>query len=48
MRRLADRRALDAAALRRLSPQALALVDEWAAAGWLHGQSDHPDDGGRR
>lgn len=47
MRRLADRRALDAAALRRLSPQARALVDEWAGAGWLHGQSDHPDDGGR-
>jgi 50S ribosomal protein L16 3-hydroxylase len=35
LRRLADRRELDAAELRRMSPQARATVNEWAAAGWL-------------
>lgn len=37
MRRLADRRALDARDRARLSPGAQALVEEWHAAGWLHG-----------
>jgi 50S ribosomal protein L16 3-hydroxylase len=36
MRRLADERRLQAAALARLSPAARALVEEWAQAGWLH------------
>jgi 50S ribosomal protein L16 3-hydroxylase len=48
MRRLADRRALDGASLRKLSAAARALVDEWAEAGWLHGQSNPPDAGDRR
>ncbi len=33
---LADRRALDADAVRRLSPDTLALLDEWLQEGWLH------------
>jgi 50S ribosomal protein L16 3-hydroxylase len=36
LRRLADRRALGAADLAKLSAPALALLDEWARAGWLH------------
>jgi 50S ribosomal protein L16 3-hydroxylase len=36
MRRLADERRLQAAALARLSPAARVLVEEWARAGWLH------------
>jgi 50S ribosomal protein L16 3-hydroxylase len=35
MRELADRRALKADALRRLSAQALALVHDWLESGWL-------------
>ena len=35
MRQLADTRALDAASLSRLSPQARALLDQWLAQGWL-------------
>jgi 50S ribosomal protein L16 3-hydroxylase len=35
MRRLADARALSAAQRARLSPGALALLDDWQAAGWL-------------
>jgi len=38
MRRLADRRELDARAVAALGAEALALVDEWAGSGWLHGQ----------
>jgi 50S ribosomal protein L16 3-hydroxylase len=38
MRRLADERRLAAAALQRLSGPARELVDEWAAAGWLHAE----------
>jgi 50S ribosomal protein L16 3-hydroxylase len=33
---LADRRALEADAVRRLAPETLALLDEWLAEGWLH------------
>ena len=36
MTQLADSRQLDAAALRRLSAPARALVADWVAAGWLH------------
>ena len=36
MRRLADRRTLTAADAARLSEDALALLDQWAQAGWLH------------
>ena len=36
MRRLADRRQLDAARMASLSADALALLDHWARAGWLH------------
>lgn len=36
MRRLADTRRLEAAAVARLGADARALLDEWAAAGWLH------------
>ena len=35
MRRLADRRALDAADVKALSPEARALVGDWLADGWL-------------
>ena len=48
MRRLADRRRLDAAAVASLGAEALALVDEWARAGWLHGQSPGADTGDSR
>lgn len=40
MRRLADERRLPAADLARLSPDARALLDEWALQGWLHGSDD--------
>ena len=36
MMQLADRRQLDAAALRRLSAPARVLLADWVAAGWLH------------
>jgi 50S ribosomal protein L16 3-hydroxylase len=36
MRRLADRRRLEAGVLARLSAEALAVIAEWRAAGWLH------------
>ncbi len=36
MRRLADRRGLEAGAVERLSSGARALLDDWAEAGWLH------------
>jgi 50S ribosomal protein L16 3-hydroxylase len=36
MRRLADRRALDAADLRRVGEDALALIGDWCEAGWVH------------
>ena len=35
MRRLADHRALSAAELAKASPEALDLLREWCAAGWL-------------
>jgi 50S ribosomal protein L16 3-hydroxylase len=44
VRRLADRRALAARELARLSPEARALVEEWRRAGWLHAVAD--GDGG--
>ncbi len=37
MRRLADRRRLDAGALAQLSPEAAALLAEWSRAGWCLG-----------
>ena len=37
MRRLADERGLPAADVRRLSEAATALLQDWLAAGWLHG-----------
>jgi 50S ribosomal protein L16 3-hydroxylase len=40
MQRLADRRCLDAAAVARLSPDAVELLAEWVCAGWVH---DEPD-----
>jgi 50S ribosomal protein L16 3-hydroxylase len=43
MRRLADARALGAADLARLGQEAIALVDQWARAGWVHARSG--DDG---
>ena len=36
VRRLADRRELDAEDLRRLGPQARGTIDEWVENGWLH------------
>ncbi|MEJ8849709.1 JmjC domain-containing protein [Variovorax rhizosphaerae] len=36
MRRLADRRALEPADLTRASDDALALLEDWREAGWLH------------
>ncbi len=38
MRRLADERSLSAADRALLGPQAAALLEEWATAGWLHAQ----------
>ena len=35
MRRLADQRSLTVADLRRVSPDALALLSDWHASGWL-------------
>ncbi|WP_418315294.1 JmjC domain-containing protein [Piscinibacter sakaiensis] len=40
MRRLADQRVLSAADRDRLGPQAAALLEEWAVAGWLHAEPD--------
>lgn len=37
MRRLADERTLSAREVARLGDDAMALLDEWARAGWLHG-----------
>ena len=39
MRQLADERVLPAAQAARLSAEALALLDQWAQAGWLHAQA---------
>ncbi|MGI4777584.1 MAG: JmjC domain-containing protein [Janthinobacterium lividum] len=36
MRRLADRRVLDAEDLKRVSDDALALIGDWCEAGWVH------------
>ena len=36
MRRLADQRQLTAGAVQRLSPEALAMLEDWADAGWVH------------
>lgn len=38
MRRLADDRSLPAADVKRLSAEARGLLQEWLAAGWLHGE----------
>jgi 50S ribosomal protein L16 3-hydroxylase len=43
MAQLADERRLPATALARLSAGARALLDEWAADGWLHGEPDGTD-----
>jgi len=40
MQRLADHRRLDAADLARAGAEALALLDDWAQAGWLHAQEE--------
>lgn len=37
MRRLADQRRLSAAEVRRLGQEAAALLQDWLAAGWVHG-----------
>ena len=42
MRRLADRRALAPAEVRRLSADARALIAEWLQAGWLHARREPP------
>jgi 50S ribosomal protein L16 3-hydroxylase len=44
MRRLADRRRLDARHWRRASPDARALLAEWARAGWLHADDHRTED----
>ena len=36
LRRLADRREIDAADVARLSAGAREIVAEWLAAGWMH------------
>ena len=36
MRRLADRRRLDARDLQKVSEDALALLGDWCEAGWVH------------
>lgn len=38
LRRLADRRELDAAALSEAGPRLRTLLDSWLEAGWIHGQ----------
>jgi 50S ribosomal protein L16 3-hydroxylase len=45
MRRLADRRALGAGEIARLSAAVRGLVGEWLASGWLHGDADINDGG---
>src|SRR5690606_38855217 len=42
MRRLADRRRLDARAVRAASTAARALLREWFCAGWLHVETRQP------
>ncbi|MEY2617183.1 MAG: hypothetical protein RL522_185 [Pseudomonadota bacterium] len=42
MRRLADRRALEAADLAQASEEALALLRDWCEAGWLHARKVRP------
>ena len=37
LRRLADERSLSAAEVRGLGTEAAALLQDWLAAGWLHG-----------
>jgi 50S ribosomal protein L16 3-hydroxylase len=44
VRELADRRRLDARAVKRLSPGARELLNDWLAAGWLH-PTQEDDDG---
>lgn len=44
MRKLADQRRLTAPELRRASPAALSLLNEWADAGWLHALPAVADD----
>ena len=44
VRRLADRRTLDASDAAGLSADARAVVDEWIAAGWLHESEDDDDE----
>jgi 50S ribosomal protein L16 3-hydroxylase len=36
LRKLADRRCLDAGDLRRAAPDVLSLLTSWCEAGWLH------------
>lgn len=40
MRQLADQRQLSAQALRKASQDALALLADWRAAGWIHGTKE--------
>jgi len=40
LRELADRRCLDASALRSLSADALEALNAWCAAGWAHAQAE--------
>ena len=44
MRILADERCLDAARVRRASADALALLEDWFKAGWLHVESTASDE----
>jgi len=43
MRALADQRRLEAAAVRRASPEAQALLADWFDAGWLHADTEAHD-----
>jgi 50S ribosomal protein L16 3-hydroxylase len=45
MRRLADRRRLDARDVRAASAAARALLREWYYAGWLHAEVRQPPRG---
>ena len=48
MHELADRRRLDAAAVRGLSAEARELLAQWAQAGWLHAAALEVDDRNRK
>ena len=48
VRRLADRRELDAAGLATMSAEGRAAIDEWVAAGWLQAAFEATEDPGAR